>query len=85
LIACTLGGFFGTGWYFLYPLPLYAQGVWAPWASFSFFAALTILGVSWTIWTLDILRAIAQRYSLGAALGWNYLIEGKGRRYRPSY
>jgi heme/copper-type cytochrome/quinol oxidase subunit 1 len=23
LIACTLGGLFGTGWYFLYPLPLY--------------------------------------------------------------
>jgi cytochrome c oxidase subunit I len=83
LIACTLGGLFGTGWYFLYPLPLYAQGVWAPWATFSFFAALTILGLCWTIWTLDILRAIAQRYSLSAALGWNYIIGKEGPEVPP--
>ena len=83
LIACTLGGLFGTGWYFLYPLPLYGQGVWAPWASFSFFAALTILGVCWTIWTLDTLRAIAQRYSLSAALGWNYLTGRQGPQVPP--
>jgi cytochrome c oxidase subunit 1 len=83
LIACTLGGLFGTGWYFLYPLPLYAQGVWAPWATLSFFAALTILGICWTVWTLDILRAIAQRYSLSAALGWNYLIGKQGPQIPP--
>ena len=83
LIPCTLGRLFGTGWYFLYPLPLYGQGVWAPWASFSFFVALTILGICWTIWTLDILRAIAQRYSLSAALGWNYLIGKPGLQVPP--
>jgi len=74
LVACTLGGLFGTGWYFLYPLPLYSQGVWAPWATLTFFIALAILGVCWTIWTLDLLRAIAKRYSLSAALGLHYLV-----------
>jgi hypothetical protein len=37
LIVCTLGGLFGTGWYFLYPLPLMSQHVWQPWATLVFF------------------------------------------------
>lgn len=73
LIACTLIGRFGAGWYFLFPLPLFARGVWQPWATWSFFAALAILGVSWTVWTADLLRAIARRYSLGTALCLHYL------------
>ncbi|MBM3773607.1 MAG: cbb3-type cytochrome c oxidase subunit I, partial [Acidobacteria bacterium] len=73
LIVCTLGGFFGVGWYFLFPLPLHSNGVWPPWATGMFLSALAILGVTWTIWTLNILHAIAQRYSLGTALGWHYL------------
>jgi cytochrome c oxidase subunit 1 len=73
LIACTLVGRFGAGWYFLFPLPLYAQGIWRPWATWSFFVALAILGVCWSVWTLDLLHAIARRYSLGTALCLHYL------------
>lgn len=83
LIVCTLGGLFGTGWYFLYPLPLMSQHVWQPWATFVFFVALAILGVCWTIWTLDILRAIAKRYSLTAALGINYIVGRPGPEVPP--
>ena len=83
LIACTLGGLFGTGWYFLYPLPLMSQGVWQPWATLLFFIALAVLGVCWTIWTLDILRSIAKRYSLGAALGLNYVFGKPGPEVPP--
>jgi cytochrome c oxidase subunit 1 len=83
LIVCTLGGLFGTGWYFLYPLPLMSQNVWHPWATLMFFIALAILGVCWTVWTLDILRAIAQRYSLGAALGLNYVLGRAGPEVPP--
>jgi len=83
LIVCTLGGLFGTGWYFLYPLPLMSQHVWQPWATFTFFLALAILGVCWTIWTLDILRAIARHYSLSAALGWNYILGREGPEVPP--
>jgi cytochrome c oxidase subunit I len=83
LIVCTLGGLFGTGWYFLYPLPLMSQRVWQPWATFTFFLALAILGVCWTIWTLDILRAIARRYSLSAALGFNYVVGRAGPEVPP--
>ncbi len=83
LVACTLGGLFGTGWYFLFPLPLYSQGVWQPWATVTFFVALAVLGLCWTIWTLDLLRAIAQRYSLKAALGLNYLLGKPGPDVPP--
>jgi len=83
LIVCTLGGLFGTGWYFLYPLPLMSQSVWQPWATFTFFVALAILGICWLIWTLDLLRAIAQRYSLKAALGLNYVFGTAGPEVPP--
>jgi cytochrome c oxidase subunit I len=83
LIVCTLGGMFGTGWYFLYPLPLMSQGVWQPWATLVFFIALAVLGVCWTIWTLDILRSIAKRYSLKAALGLNYVFGKEGPEVPP--
>lgn len=73
LIVSTLVGRFGTGWYFLHPLPFFSSGVWPEWATGAFFGALAVLGVAWTIWTLDLLRAIARRYSLGGALAWHQL------------
>lgn len=74
---------FGTGWYFLYPSPLMSQGIWQPWATLVFFIGLAILGVCWTVWTLDILRSIAQRYSLWAALGLNYVFGKPGPEVPP--
>jgi cytochrome c oxidase subunit 1 len=73
LIAATLAGQFGTGWYFLYPLPFFAQGVWQPWATVAFFLAITVFGVAWLVWTIDLLWGIASRYSLSQALCWHYL------------
>ncbi|MCK6372003.1 MAG: cbb3-type cytochrome c oxidase subunit I, partial [Gammaproteobacteria bacterium] len=78
LIAAILGGRFGAGWYFLYPLPL--RGNWASWATVTFLLALAVLGVAWLIWCLDLLRAIAGRFSLAEALGWHYIT---GRRSEP--
>jgi len=76
LLLSTLVGRLGVGWYFLYPLPLYAQSVWPPWSIGAFLGALAVLGVGWTVWSFDVLYAIARRYSLGTALAWPYL---KGR------
>src|SRR4026207_936127 len=76
LLACTLIGRMGVGWYFLYPLPLHSKGVWPPWATGAFLGSLAVFGVGWTVWSLDLLRAIAQRYSFSAAMAWHYL---KGR------
>jgi cytochrome c oxidase subunit 1 len=73
LIACTLAGKLGVGWYFLYPLPFHPGGTWPQWSITAFFVALGILGVSWAVWAADVLWAIARRYSLGTALAWPYL------------
>ncbi|MBV6430182.1 MAG: hypothetical protein IANPNBLG_00286 [Bryobacteraceae bacterium] len=79
----TLLGKFGVGWYFLFPLPLYPNGVWLPWATAVFFAGLAILAVFWLIWVLDLLRAIARRYSLSVALGWHILRGAKEPEVPP--
>jgi len=71
LLICVFLGRFAAGWYFLYPLPL--MGGWPKWSAVLFLVALTILGATWLVWSLDLLRAIAQRYSLSQALAWHYL------------
>jgi len=71
LLVCVFGGRFAAGWYFLYPLPF--KGEWPAWSALVFLLSLTVLGATWLVWTLDLLRAIAARYSLGQALGWHYL------------
>jgi cytochrome c oxidase subunit I len=73
LLAATLVGRLGVGWYFLYPLPFHSGGTWPAWATGSLFAALAIMGVGWTLWAGDLLWAIARRYRLSEALGWQYL------------
>lgn len=71
LLICVFIGRFAAGWYFLYPLPL--MGGWPKWSALLFLIALTVLGVTWLVWSLDLLRAIARRYSLSQALAWHYL------------
>jgi cytochrome c oxidase subunit I len=73
LLAATLVGRLGVGWYFLYPLPFFSGGTWPGWATASLFVALGIMGVGWTAWAGDLLWAIARRYRLSEALGWPYL------------
>lgn len=73
IIISTLVGRFAAGWYFLYPLPYRSGGVWSNWATDLYLIGLAILGVAWTLWALDLLRAISQRYSLSQALCWHYL------------
>jgi len=73
LLAATLVGRLGVGWYFLYPLPFHSGGTWPAWATASLFAALAIMGIGWTLWAGDLLWAIARRYRLSDALGWQYL------------
>ncbi len=83
LIAATLVGRMGVGWYFLYPLPFHSGGIWPGWATAAFFGALAVLGVGWTVWAADLLWAIAGRYSLTTALGWPYLRGKSGPEVPP--
>ncbi|MEO6966668.1 MAG: cbb3-type cytochrome c oxidase subunit I, partial [Acidobacteriaceae bacterium] len=83
LIASTLGGLFGAGWYFLYPLPIHSGGAWPVWATGCFFASLAVLVVVWMIWSLDVIRAIVKRYGFGGSLAWHYLIGKKDPEVPP--
>jgi cytochrome c oxidase subunit I len=83
LVAATLVGRLGVGWYFLYPLPFHSGGTWPGWATAFLFAALAIMGVGWTLWAGDLLWAIARRYRLSDALGWQYLRGGSAPEVPP--
>lgn len=83
LIVATLIGKYGAGWYFLYPLAITSKGVWQEWATYTFLTAIAILGVAWTIWSLDALWGIARRYSLSAALSWHYITGRPGPEVPP--
>ncbi|MCZ7565366.1 MAG: cbb3-type cytochrome c oxidase subunit I [Burkholderiales bacterium] len=80
LLVCVFLGRFAAGWYFLYPLPF--KGEWPAWAAVVFLLSLTVLGATWLVWSLDLLRAIASKYSLSQALGWHYL-SGSGELALP--
>lgn len=83
LIGATLIGKYGAGWYFLYPLSIFPKGVWQDWATYTFLLAITVLGVAWTVWNLDVLWGIARRYSLSSALTWHYITGKAGPEVPP--
>ncbi len=82
LLASVFLGQFAAGWYFLYPLPF--KGGWPTWATLSFLLSITILGATWLVWILDLLRSIAKKYTIGQALGWHYILGKTGPDVPPA-
>lgn len=82
LLASVFLGRFAAGWYFLYPLPL-KGGTWPSWATVTFFLSLTVLAVVWGVWVVDVLRAVARKYTLPQALGWHYIRGARGPDVPP--
>jgi cytochrome c oxidase subunit 1 len=83
LLVATLIANYGAGWYFLYPLSIMPKGVWPEWTTYTFLSGITVLGVVWTIWSLDVLWGIACQYSLSAALSWHYITGKPGPEIPP--
>lgn len=71
LLAATLVGGFGPGWYSLYPLP-FVNPAWPSWSIGTAIISLMLLGVAWLIMQLDTLRAMAARYGARRLLAWDY-------------
>ena len=71
VIACLIGRF-GPGWYLLYPLPFFANGVWPDWSLELAVLSLIVLGVAWLLGQIDLFRALVTRYGLTNALAWQY-------------
>ena len=78
-IACLIGRF-GPGWYLLYPLPFFANGVWPDWASGLAVLSLIVLGVGWLLGQIDLFRALLVKYGLTNALAWQYLMKDRAGR-----
>jgi len=83
LLAATLIGRFGAGWYALYPLPFH-NPTWPQWSIGVAVISLMLLGVSWLVCQLDILRALAGRYGISKLLGWQYFGAEKPKEELPA-
>jgi cytochrome c oxidase subunit 1 len=70
LIAATLIGRFGPGWYMLYPLPF--MTTWPGWSIGLAVSSVMLLGTAWLLGQLDLLRVIVSRFGLTGMLGWQY-------------
>lgn len=57
VVAVVLGGF-ATGWTFLSPLPFEAAGEWSTWATAAFLGGLTLVGVGFFLFCLDVLTGV---------------------------
>jgi len=79
IVACLIGRF-GPGWYLLYPLPFFANGVWPDWAAGLAILSLIVLGVGWLLGQIELLRALLAKYGLTNALAWQYLMKHSADR-----
>lgn len=71
LMIATLIGLHGSGWYMLYPLPFLTS--WPAWSTLVAIISLLILGISWLLAQLEILRSFAARYGARRLLAWEYI------------
>lgn len=73
LVSVVFGGFAGA-WTFLYPLPFESAGMWSLWATTVFLIGIALVGISFTIFCIDVLKAVTEAYGgLTGALGWRWL------------
>lgn len=71
LLAATIYGGFGAGWYALYPLP-FVNPTWPSWSTGTTIAGLMIMGIAWLLLQLDVLRAMVSRFGASRILAWDY-------------
>jgi cytochrome c oxidase subunit 1 len=73
VVAVLIGGF-ATGWTFLSPLPFSAAGEWSTWAAATFLVGLTLVGVGFFLFCLDVVTSVVGAYGgLARALGLRFL------------
>jgi cytochrome c oxidase subunit 1 len=74
VLVATLAGGFGTGWTFLYPLPLVSAGGWSTWAAAFFLVGLVLVGVGFMVFCIDVLAKTTATYGgFQRALGIDFL------------
>lgn len=80
LVSVVIGGF-AAGWTFLYPLPFESAAMWSTSATVTFLIGMGLVGVGFTIYCIDVLKAVTEAYGgLAGALGLRWL---RGRSSQP--
>ncbi|MEO8092954.1 MAG: cbb3-type cytochrome c oxidase subunit I [bacterium] len=80
VVAVVFGGF-ATGWTFLSPLPFESAGEWSTWATAAYLGGLTLVGVGFFVFCIDVLASTTTAYGgFGRALGVRFL---RGRDENP--
>jgi len=86
VIASVLGHF-GALWTMLYPLP-FVEASWPGWATGTYLIGNLLVMIGFTLWCVQILAALLQRYGISGMLGVEYIFRGRtfeaaGRRPPP--
>lgn len=81
-ISTFIGKFHG-GWTFLYPLPFYVA--WQKWATPVFLISLSVLTVTWIIWSVGLLRSVLKIYPLRRALAWPHISRREPAEKTPPF
>lgn len=66
----TLVARFHAGWTFLYPLPF--KVAWQDWGTLVFLLGLSILAITWLVWSCGLIYQILKVYSLPQAFAWQH-------------
>ncbi len=66
LVSVVFGGF-AAAWTFLYPLPFESAGMWSSWATVLFLVGMALVGISFVVFCIDVLKAITEAH--GGLLG----------------
>lgn len=61
VVAVIIGGF-ATGWTFLSPLPFLAAEQWSTWAALVFFGGLSLVGIGFFVFCIDVLAAVTRAH-----------------------
>ena len=74
-----LYGEFAAGWYFLYPLPLYAaQDQWTLWGVATFSLGELLVGLGIILYTIEVLMVISRKGGRGIRNALNAIVRGLG-------
>jgi cytochrome c oxidase subunit 1 len=86
VIIATIGGKFGTGWTFLYPLPSHPGPVpgWGTNWTYLYLIAVALVALSFALWGFEILRAGVERFGNPGRMFGLDIVLGRSRPGDPN-
>ena len=73
LLVCTLMGYYGSGWTYLYPLPFKSAGAWDEWAGALYLLVIGCVIIAMFIAWADVVVSCSRKYGFASCMGWNLI------------